>query len=123
MILLNETGNILIEYTIKIKKILQAKRIDQMKEESLIKDATQAKASTWRKHVIDLAKELHIYDQMAFLSKEALKHRIRKEIEILEEIDNEAEIKTKIYHWKERKKGNQGRNRTKIYGQTKQKTM
>ena len=64
------------------------------------------KASTWRKHVIDLAKELHIYDQMAILSKETLKHRIQKEIEtkILEEIDNEAEIKTKIYHWKERKK-------------------
>ena len=105
-ILLNETGNIPIEYTIKIKKILQAKRIDQMKEESLIKDATQAKTSTWRKHVIDLAKELHIYDQMAILSKETLKHRIQKEIEtkILEEIDNEAEIKTKIYHWKERKK-------------------
>ena len=123
MILLNETGDIPIEYTIKIKKILQAKRIDQMKEESIIKDATQAKASTWRKHVIYLAKQLHIYDQMAILSKEALKHRIRKEIKILEEIDNEAEIKTKIYHWKERKKGNQGRNRTKIYGQTKQKTM
>ena len=105
-ILLNETGNIPIEYTIKIKKIQQAKRIDQMKEESLIKDATQAKASSWRKHVIDLAKELHIYDQMAILSKETLKHRIQKEIEtkILEEIDNEAEIKTKIYHWKERKK-------------------
>ena len=68
-----------------------------MKEESLIKDATQAKASTWRKHVIDLAKELHIiYDQMAILSKEVLKHHIQKEIEtkILEEIDNEAEIKT-----------------------------
>ena len=48
MILLNETGNIPIEYTIKIKKILQAKRIDQMKEESLIKDATQAKTRTWR---------------------------------------------------------------------------
>ena len=105
-ILLNETGNIPIEYTIKIKKILQAKRIDQMKEESLIKDATQAKASTWRKHVIDLAKELYIYDQMAILSKETLKHCIQKEIEtkIMEEIDNEAETKTKLYHWKERKK-------------------
>ena len=105
-ILLNETGNIPLEYTIKIKKILQAKRIDQMKEESLIKDATQAKTSTWRKHVIDLAKELYIYDQMAILSKETLKHRILKEIEtkILEEIHNEAETKTKIYHWKQRKK-------------------
>ena len=106
-ILLNETGKTPIKYTIKIKKILQAtKRIDQMKEESLIRDATQAKASTQRKHVIGLAKELHIYDQMTILSKEALKHCTQKEIEtkILEEIDNEAEIKTKIYHWKERKK-------------------
>ena len=55
---------------------------------------------------VDIAKELHIHDQMAILSKETLKHRILKEIEtkILEEIDNEAETKTKIYHWKERKK-------------------
>ena len=43
---------------------------------------------------------------MAILSKETLKHRILKEIEtkILEEIHNEAETKTKIYHWKQRKK-------------------
>ena len=32
-------------------------------------------------HVIDLTRELHIYDQMAILSKETLKHCIQKEIE------------------------------------------
>ena len=39
-IVLNDTGNIPTEYTIKEKKTLQAKCIDQMKKQSLIKDAT-----------------------------------------------------------------------------------
>ena len=72
-ILLNEAGNIPIEYTIKKTKILQAKCIDLLKEEALIKDATHTETSTWRKHIIDLAKELHVYEQMAILNKEALK--------------------------------------------------
>ena len=40
MILLNETGYMPVEYTIMRKKIMQAKRIDMMKEVALIKDAT-----------------------------------------------------------------------------------
>ena len=37
-ILLNETGNYPIEYIIKKKQVLLAKRIDSMQNESLIKD-------------------------------------------------------------------------------------
>ena len=50
-ILLNETGNLPIEYIIKKKQILQAKRIDEMKEESLIKDATKTTHSIWKEKV------------------------------------------------------------------------
>ena len=50
-ILLNETGNLPIEYIIKKKQILQAKRIDEMKEESLIKDTTKTTQSTWRENI------------------------------------------------------------------------
>ena len=76
MILLNETGYMPVEYTIMRKKIMQAKRIDMMKEEALIKDATQPETSTWRKHIEDIAKELNVYEQMTILSKEALKTQI-----------------------------------------------
>ena len=55
---------------------MQAKRIDMMKEEALIKDATQPETSTWRKHIEDIAKELNVYEQMTILSKEALKTQI-----------------------------------------------
>ena len=105
-ILLNETGNVPIQYIIKKKKILQAKRISEMKEETLIKDATNHENSTWRAHIAEIAKELHVYEQMPTLPKDALKKQIEKEIEtkILEEIANEAEKKTKVNHWKKWKK-------------------
>ena len=77
-----------------------------MKEEALIKDATQSETSTWRKHIEDISKELNIYEQMTILSKEALKPQIKKEIEskIQVEIENEAEQKTKVSHWRQWKK-------------------
>ena len=105
-ILLNETGNVPIQYIIKKKKILQAKRISEMKEETLIKDATNHENSTWGAHIAEIAKELHVYEQMPNLSKDALKKQIEKEIEtkILEEIATEAEKKTKVNHWKKWKK-------------------
>ena len=86
-----------VEYTIRRKKILQAKRIDTMKEEALIKDATQSETSTWRKHIKDISKELNIYEQMTILSKEALKTQIKKEVEskIQVELENKAEQKQK----------------------------
>ena len=85
---------------------MQAKRIDMMKEEALIKDATQPETSTWRKHIGDIAKELNVYEQMTILSKEALKTQIIKEIEskIQVELENEVEQKTKVSHWRQWKK-------------------
>ena len=101
-ILLNETGNVPIQYIIKKKKILQAKRISEMKEETVIKDATNHENSTWRAHIAEIAKEFHVYEQMPNLSKDALKKQIKTEIKtkILEEIAIEAEKKTKVNHWK-----------------------
>ena len=103
MILLNETGYMPVEYTKMRKKIMQAKRIHMMKEEALIKDATQPETSTWRKHIENIAKELNVYEQMTILSKEALKTQIIKEVEpkIQVELGNEAEQKTKVGHWRQ----------------------
>ena len=94
-ILLNETGNIPIEYLLKKKLILQAKRIAMMKEESLVKDITEDESSSWKKRTEEVAKEFHVHEQMYVISKEALKHQVCKEIEskVQEEIENEAEIK------------------------------
>ena len=74
-----------------------------MKEEALIKDATQPETSTWRKHIEDIAKELNVYEQMTILSNEAIKTQIIKEVEskIQVELENKAEQKTKIGHWRQ----------------------
>ena len=118
MILLNETGYMPVEYTIMRKKIMQAKRIDMMKEEAPIKDATQPETSTWRKHIEDIAKELNVYEQMTILSKEALKTQIIKEIEskIQVELENEAEQKNKGRPLETMEKRNKNWSKTKIHG-------
>ena len=94
-ILLNETGNIPVEYLLKKILILHAKRIATMKKESLIKDITEDKSSSRKKRTEEVAKEFHIHEQMYVISKEALKPQVCKETEskVQEEIENEAEIK------------------------------
>ena len=54
-----------VEYIITKKQILLAKRIDEMKSDSLIKDATITNKSTWRKMIDERAEDLHIKDGMA----------------------------------------------------------
>ena len=100
-ILLHETGNIPLEYTIKKKAILQAKRIEQMEEESLIKDITKTETSIWKKNIEETTKEFHVAEQMTVLTKNGLKTLIQRESEakFAEEIENEAERKPKINHW------------------------
>ena len=104
-ILLSETGNIPIEYIIKRKQVLQAKRIDGMEGDSLIKDATKTNQSLWRKKIDVTIDKLHLKEVMPITSKNSLKRIIQDEINsiILEEIENEAEHKSKIKHWRERK--------------------
>ena len=104
-ILLNETGNIPIEYIIKRKQVLQAKRIDGMEGDSLIKDATKTNQSLWRKKIDETIDKLHLKEVMPTTSKNSLKRIIQDEINsiILEEIEDEAEHKSKIKHWRERK--------------------
>ena len=69
-ILLSETGNIAIEYIIKRKQILQSKRIDRMKGESLIKDATKTNQSLWRKKIDETIDKLHLKDVMPINKQE-----------------------------------------------------
>ena len=104
-ILLNETGNLPIKYIIKKKQILQAKRIDEMKEESLIKDATKTTHSIWSEKVEKTAEELPLKDLLLITNKNSLKRLIQDEIstKILDDIENETQNKTKVKHWKERK--------------------
>ena len=73
MILLNETGHIPVEYTITKKQILQAKRTDEKKSDSLIKDAIIANKSTWRKMIDEKAEDLHIKDVMTVTKKKPSK--------------------------------------------------
>ena len=51
------------------------------------------------------AEDLHINDVMTVTKKTPLKAIIQKEIEakINEQIDNEAELKTKEKHWRKRR--------------------
>ena len=104
-ILLNETGNLPIEYIIKKKQILQAKRIDEMKKESLIRDATKTTHSIWREKVEKTAEELQLKDLLSITNKNSLKRLIQDEIStiILEDMENETQNKTKVKRWKERK--------------------
>ena len=92
-ILLNETGNLPIEYMIKKKQILQAKRIDEMKEESLIKDATKTTNSIWKEKVEKTAEELQLKDIVSITNKNSLKRLIQDEIstKILDDIENESQ--------------------------------
>ena len=124
-ILFNETGNLPIEYIIKKKQILQAKRIDEMKEESLIKDATKTTHSRWRENVEKTAEELHLKDVLLITNKISLKRLIQDEIS----------TKNPWRHRKWNPKQNQGQalegekgkhtgqKKTGLHGQTNKKTM
>ena len=58
-----------MDYIIKKKQILQAKRIEEMKEESLIKDATKTNQSIWRKIINKTIEKLHLKEGMPIVSK------------------------------------------------------
>ena len=104
--LLNETGNYPMEYIIKKKQVLHAKRIDSMPNEPLIKDVTSSKNNEWRKEINKIAEKLNVKDQMAVMSKECPKKHPQGEIntKVMDVIENETETMTKIKHWKDRKK-------------------
>ena len=68
-ILLNETGNHPIEYIIRKKQVLHAKRIDSMQNESVIKDVWRNTVSTtviWQLQIECL--ELDIYTDLVYPS-------------------------------------------------------
>ena len=104
-IILSETGNLPVEHIIIKKQLLQAKRIDEMKDEALIKDATKQEQSSWRNMIDEIADEYHVKEIMGITKKKTLKTLIQKEIEakINENLENEAEAKTKVKHWRVRR--------------------
>ena len=95
MILLEETGNIPIKYTLMKKKILHAKRIDSMQTETLIKDINKTGQSEWRKQVNNPAEELNVKVQMPVLTKNSMKKLLQEEInsKLIDEIERERERK------------------------------
>ena len=102
-ILLHETGNIPLEYTIKTRTILQAKRIDQMKEESLIKYITKTETSLWKK------KHRGNHQRIPCIRANDHINQIRledpdQEAKFAEEIENDAEWKPNINHWLARRR-------------------
>ena len=68
-IILSETGNLPVEHIIK-KQLLQAKRIDEMKDEALIKDATKQDQSSWRNMIDEIADEYHVKEIMGITKKD-----------------------------------------------------
>ena len=73
-----------------------------MKDEALIKDATKQGQSSWSNMIDEIADEYHVKEIMGITKKNTLKTLIQKEIEakINENIENEAEAKTKVKHWR-----------------------
>ena len=104
-IILCDTGRIPMEHAITKQQTLQAKRIDKMKNDSLIKDATRADKRVWRKIIKEKAENLHIKEVRATIKKNPLKSLIQKEIEtkITKQIDSEAETNPKVKHWRKRR--------------------
>ena len=104
-IILSETGNLPAEHIIIKKQLLQAKRIDEVKDEALIKDATKQDQSSWRNVIDEIADECHMKEIMGITKKNTLKTLIQKGIEakVNRNIENEAETKTKVKHWRVRR--------------------
>jgi len=105
-ILLKETGFYPIEYIIKKKQILHAKRIASMTNKPLIKEVTEKEGSSWRQQVDSLAEEFHVKEIMPVMSKGSLSKTLQIEIDtkFMVDIEKEAEAKTKIKHWREMRK-------------------
>ena len=123
-ILLNEIGNVTIESTIEKKQILQIKRIEEMKEESLIKDITKTDQSTWRKNAEKDVGELHIKAILPTTNKSNLKRLIQEEIntEILDDVVNELKTNPRSgTGWRAGK--NIFWKKTGLHGQANKKTM
>ena len=102
-ILLHETGNIPLEYTIKTRTILQAKIIDQMKEESLTKYITKTETSLWKKKHRGNHKRIPCIRANDHINQIRLEDP-DPEAKFAEEIENDAEWKPKINHWLARRR-------------------
>ena len=101
-ILLAETGQLPIKYTINKKKIMQAHRLEN-KDDSLAKRITSDKNSLWKKMVKEIMNEYHLEEKHLQMSKEMLKKiidHVNKE-KYKEEIRKEAQTKSKTKHWAE----------------------
>ena len=112
-IILSETGNLPVEHIISEKQLLQANSIDEMKDEALIKDATEQDQSSLRNMFDEIAYKYHVKEIMG-ITKNTPKTLIQKgnrgkniQAKINEDIENEAKAKTKGKH---RREGRQNAN-------------
>ncbi len=100
-ILMHESGYIHTSKIITKKKIMQGIRIEKIPDNKLIKQITRDDEGTWKKHINELMERYYITPD----TKKSEASRIidqLMQLEIIEEIHQEAKTKTKIKHWMER---------------------
>ena len=104
-ILLAETGFMPVQLTINKKRIMQAQRILKNQKNPLIKRTITAEGSTWMKETGNILKEYNIEEKELEAGKQELKNKIieQNRIKFTEMIDIEANVKSKINHWKQTK--------------------
>ena len=89
-----------MKHEINMKRIMQARRVEEKTESSLIKDNT-AGDSKWMEKTMKIMEQYQLKRWHLKLKKEALKkiikQRTREKWE--EEIESEKKEKTKLKHW------------------------
>ena len=101
-ILLTETGQVPLKYTMKKKKTMQAHRLEN-KKDSLVKRNTNNEHSLWKQMIKQIMQEYHQEEKHLQISKDMLKKlldHMNKE-KFQEEIEAEAQNKSKVRKWKE----------------------
>ena len=99
-VLLKKTGFITVKHEINLKRIMQARRVEEKTGRSIIKDI-MTENSIWMKKTMEIMEQYHLQWWHLKLKKDALK-KIVKQItqeKWEEEIRTIQEKKSKIKHW------------------------
>ncbi len=113
--LLAETGYLPIKYIMERKRIMQANRIHHMKENPLVKQATNHPDAIWTKNTQKIMEKHEITAEEIQMSKPKLKSRIKKTQSRMftKELQEESKEKSKVAHLLERKRNIQPGTRPK----------
>ena len=100
-ILLAETGFPPVKCIVNKKRIMQAHRIENMKDAPLIKQITRGENSTWNMETRKLMSEIKINPTLLLTSKINMKKTTDAAVQEArkKEIENEAQAKSKIKDW------------------------